>query len=54
MGLFNIVADIITLPLAIAKDVITLGGTMTDNDEPYTVEKIKRIDENIEKACKGD
>jgi hypothetical protein len=46
MGLFGkLVATVInvaTLPVAIAKDVVTLGGVATDQHEPYTVQKLKQ------------
>ena len=47
MGLFGkIVATVInvaTIPVAVAKDVVTLGGVATDRREPYIVEKLKQI-----------
>ena len=34
--------NVATLPVAVAKDVFTLGGVATDNGQPYTVEKLKQ------------
>jgi len=43
---------IVTTPIDIAADVITLGGSLTDKDEPYTVTKLKTAATNIENAVK--
>ncbi len=47
MGLFGkIVAtaiNVATLPVAVAKDVVTLGGVSTDQRNPYIVQKLKQI-----------
>lgn len=37
------VVNVATLPLAVVKDVLTLGGVITENGEPYTVEKLRQI-----------
>jgi hypothetical protein len=44
--LIRTVVNVATLPVAIVKDVVTLGGVCTKGDlEPYTVEKLKQIKE---------
>lgn len=47
MGLFGSLLktaiDVATLPIDVAKDVVTFGGTFTDKEEPYTVRKSKEI-----------
>lgn len=52
MGIFGSLLkttlDIATSPIDIAKDVLTLGGTITDENEPYTVQKMKRLNRDIE------
>jgi hypothetical protein len=35
--------DTVTLPIDVAKDVVTMGGAMTEKDKPYTVEKLKKL-----------
>lgn len=35
--------NVVTLPLAVVKDVLTLGGEVTGNGQPYTVEKLRQI-----------
>jgi hypothetical protein len=42
------------LPVDLAADVITLGGAMTDQDEPYTVQRVKRAYRNLDKAGRDD
>lgn len=54
MGLFSalvkITVDVVTLPIDIAKDVVTLGGFGTDQDKPYTLQKLDQIKEDAEEA----
>lgn len=45
---------VVTLPLEVASDVVTMGGAMTDQSEPYTSKRLKQIGENLEKAVTGD
>ncbi|RMG40791.1 MAG: hypothetical protein D6732_03010 [Methanobacteriota archaeon] len=53
MGLFRALTktaiDVVTTPADIVADVITGFGMCTERDEPYTVSKLKRIYEDIEK-----
>ncbi|MEW9837306.1 hypothetical protein [Mesorhizobium marinum] len=39
----KVAANVVTLPVSAAADVVTLGGIINDRDEPYTVSKGKRI-----------
>lgn len=54
MGLFGKLIkstfDVVTLPIDVVKDVATLGGTLTDNDEPYTSKKIERLGDDLEEV----
>lgn len=50
MSIFKAVLGIVTLPLDIAADVVTMGGAMTDEDQPYTVKKLGNIYKNIDEA----
>ena len=34
------VVNVATLPVAVVKDIYTLGGIATENGEPYTIEKL--------------
>lgn len=42
------VINVATLPVAIAKDVITLGGAATEQDKSYTAQKIEQIKEEAD------
>ena len=48
------VGAVIETPVAIVADVVTLGGSLTDKNEPYTATAVKRVVENIENATKPD
>lgn len=47
-SLLKTVIDTATLPLDVAKDVVTMGGVCTDRNETYTGSKLKRIADDIE------
>ena len=49
-----VVGVVVETPIAIAADVVTMGGALTDKDEPYTATAIKSVMENIEHATKPD
>jgi hypothetical protein len=53
-----VVGVVIETPIAIAADVITLGGTLTDKNqcggETYTSTAIKGVMKNIEHATNPD
>ncbi|PTM86661.1 hypothetical protein [Mycoplana dimorpha] len=38
--------DVVTLPVALAADVVTMGGALNDRARPYTVDKAGRIIKN--------
>ena len=42
--------SIAVLPVDIAFDVATLGGSLTDKEEPYTVDRLKDFKKNLDKA----
>jgi hypothetical protein len=54
MGFFSKIIkgalDIATLPVAIVKDAATLGGALTDQHEPYTFKKLKKVQNNFGRA----
>ena len=49
MGILGKIAqatiDIVTIPVAIVKDVVTLGGSLSEHGETYTGEKLRDIAE---------
>lgn len=49
-SLTKAVVGVATLPIDLAADVITMGGAMTDRDQPYTMDKAGQIMRNLENA----
>lgn len=47
-------AGVVTIPVALVADVITMGGAMTDKDEPYTATAVSDVVKNLENATKPD
>lgn len=45
-----VVGVVVETPIAIVSDVVTLGGSMTDKDEPYTATAISKVVENLGNA----
>lgn len=39
----RLTANVVTLPISVAADVVTLGGELTDRRKSYTETKFKRI-----------
>lgn len=48
------VGVVVETPIAIAADVITLGGSLTDKREPYTATAVKKVVENVQDATKSN
>ena len=49
-SLTKAVVGVVTLPVDVAADIVTLGGNLTNKEEPYTCKKIKKIMDNIDDA----
>ena len=49
-----VVGAVVETPLAAAADIVTMGGALTDKDEPYTSTALKKVVENVEDATKPD
>jgi len=41
---------VVTAPVAVVADVITLGGALTDKDKPYTAEALGDFVDNLKNA----
>ena len=39
----NLTFEVVTAPVAVVADVVTLGGILTDRDESYTETKVEKI-----------
>ena len=48
--LFKSGIDAALLPLEMVKDVATVGGVITGQDEPYTVKRAKKVKEAAKDA----
>ena len=42
--------NIVVTPIAVVADVATLGGVLTDREETYTEEQLRKAKENFDKA----
>ena len=45
---------VVTVPVAVVADVVTLCGSLTDKDEPYTATAISDVVQNLKNATKPD
>ena len=45
-----VVGVVVETPIAIVADVVTLGGSMTDKNEPYTVTALGKVVDNVSDA----
>jgi hypothetical protein len=48
------VADVARLPVSAVADAVTLFGSLTEREEPYTVTNIKQIVEDVESLTEGN
>jgi len=42
------VLDVVVTPVTIVADVVTMGGVLTDKDEPYTATQAKKILKDVQ------
>ena len=47
-------AAVVTVPVAVVADVVTLGGALTDKDQPYTAEAVEDFVDNLKDATKPE
>lgn len=40
--------NVAVLPVAVVKDVVTIGGTLNDKRKPYTTKQLERIKDEAE------
>lgn len=43
---------VVTVPVAVVADVVTLGGVCTDKDKPYTAEALEDLVGNLKDATR--
>lgn len=49
-SLIKVVANVAVTPIELVKDVVTMGGTMTDQDKPYTLQRLEKAQEHLDDA----
>lgn len=49
-SLLKAAVNVVVTPVAVAADVITMGGAMTDAKEPYTATQLRNLMQNLEDA----
>jgi hypothetical protein len=42
---------VVTVPVAVVADVVTMGGALTDKDQPYTADAIEDFVKNVNNAA---
>ncbi len=45
-----VVGVVVETPIAVVADVVTLGGSLTDKDKPYTAEAVSKVANNLLKT----
>lgn len=50
-SLTKTVVALTSVPVTVAADVVTLGGSLTDRDEPYTATALSSVIANLERAA---
>ena len=43
---------IVTVPVALVADVVTMGGALADKDKPYTAEAVEDMVDNLRDASR--
>lgn len=50
--LFKAATAVVTIPIAVVADVVTLGGSLSDRDEAYTTEAVGDMVDNLKAATR--
>jgi len=45
---------VVTVPVAVVADVVTLGGAINDKDRPYTADAVSDFVDNLKNAANPD
>lgn len=53
-SLVKAAAAVVTVPVALVSDVVTLGGSLTDKATPYTADALSDLVGNLKDATKPD
>lgn len=41
---------VVTTPVALVADAITLGGALTEQEKPYTAQHLEKVKDNLDEA----
>lgn len=47
-----VVGVVVETPVALVADVVTLGGALSDKDQPYTATALEKVVKNVENSTK--
>lgn len=45
---------VVTIPVGVVADAVTLGGSLTDKDRPYTADAVSDLVQNLKNAAKPE
>lgn len=45
---------VVTVPVAVVADVVTLGGSLTDKGQPYTADAVGDLVDNLKDATRPE
>lgn len=58
LGMFESLAKaavaVVTVPVAVVADVVTMGGVLTDKEKPYAAEAVEDFVDNLKDAATPD
>lgn len=53
-SLLKAAAAVVTVPVSVAADAVTLGGVLTDKEKPYTAEALSDLIKNLQDATRPE
>lgn len=51
-SLAKVAVGVVKTPVSLVADVVTLGGALTDKNQPYTADTLEEIIQNLNDATK--
>ena len=48
--LFQSALNLAVVPIEIGKDIVTMGGVLTDEEKPYTLKRLEKAQEKLDEA----
>ena len=52
MGIIKGLLNLAYVPVEVVKDMTTMGGYLTDEESPYTIQRLKEVQRQIDKTLK--